>query len=76
MTRRGLIRIVFAASAAVLAFAGPAGAPTCVLAQGAEGASCRSTCLNQYNACRMHTKGAPVCDQQYQACLQGCLPQR
>ena len=46
---------------------------TCALAQSS---SCRSTCLAQYNQCRIATKGSSSCDAQYQACLQGCVTHR
>lgn len=49
------------------------GSGTCALAQSS---SCRSTCLAQYNQCRIATKGAASCDTQYQACLQGCVSHR
>lgn len=64
------------AAALLAAFAvagGLAGDSTCVQAQSS---SCRSTCLAQYNQCRISTKGSPACDQQYQACLQGCVSGR
>ncbi len=67
------LRIVLAAFVAAAVLAGLAGEPTCVLAQSP---SCRSTCLNEYNKCRLSTKGSPVCDGQYQLCLQSCLVHR
>lgn len=49
------------------------GNSTCALAQSS---SCRSTCLTQYNQCRIAMKGASSCDAQYQACLQACVTHR
>ncbi len=73
MSRRRNIRFVLAAVAAAAALTGLAGDTTCVFAQSA---SCRSVCLQQYNNCRITSKGSPACDAQYQTCLQGCVAPR
>ena len=84
MSRRNA-RIVLAALAAAAALGGLAGDTTCVMAQApvtggspvvAQSPSCRSSCLSEYNQCRITTKGAPTCDSAYQVCLQSCLVQR
>ena len=61
------------AALALAAVAGLAGDPACAQV---ESSSCRSTCLAQYNQCRISTKGSPSCDAQYQSCLQACIAQR
>lgn len=65
---RLLIAVVLATSAGAYALTGES---TCASAQST---SCRSTCLARYNQCRIDTKGSLICDQQYQSCLQSCLP--
>ena len=72
--QRRLVRKMLAALAVASALAGLAGDTTCVFAQSP---TCRSSCLAEYNQCRLSTKGSPECDSRYQACLQSCLaPQR
>ena len=65
-----LAMLAMLALALAIATVGLGGESSCALAQSS---SCRSTCLAQYNQCRISTKGAPSCDVQYQACLQGCI---
>ena len=62
--------MVIAALALAAALTGSAVDSTCALAQSS---SCRSTCLAQYNQCRISTKGSPSCDAQLQSCLQSCI---
>ena len=59
--------VALAASAGLI---GLTGNSTCGMAQSL---SCRASCLAQYNECRLSTKGSPICDSHYQACLQSCL---
>lgn len=70
MRRRADLRIVMAALAACAGLVGLTGDTTCGMAQSP---SCRASCLAQYNECRLSTKGSPICDTQYQSCLQSCL---
>ena len=65
--------MVVAALALAAASTGLPGSSSCALAQAS---SCRSTCLAQYNQCRISTKGSPSCDAQYQSCLQTCVANR
>ncbi len=74
MSARRFLRFALVAAAAGAALSGLAGDTTCVQAQAGPAASCRSACLAQYNQCRMNTKGSPICDTQYQGCLQTCVP--
>ena len=64
---------MIAALALAAALAGLPGEPSCAVAQSS---TCRSTCLAQYNQCRISTKGSPSCDAQYQSCLQSCVSSR
>ncbi len=70
MLRRRAPRTVLAALAMAAALAGLTGDTSCGLANAP---SCRASCLQEYNQCRLATKGSPACDSQYQACLQGCV---
>ena len=63
----GLLAAALLLAAGVVGLAGDS---TSCLAQSS---TCRSICLDQYNQCRISTKGSPSCDAQYQACLQGCV---
>jgi hypothetical protein len=67
------MRLALAAAAVVAAIAGLTSDTTCGLAQAG---SCRSACLQQYNECRISSKGSPQCDAQYQICLQRCVAPR
>lgn len=74
MSKRRNIRLMLAAAAAAtVALMGLAGDTTCGFAQSS---SCRSVCLQQYNQCRINTKGSPSCDAQYQTCLRACVAPR
>lgn len=74
MAARPILRICLAVATVGAALSGLAGDTTCVQAQAGPAASCRSACLSNYNQCRMNTKGSPICDAQYQGCLQTCVP--
>ena len=73
MYRRRMSRAVLAVLAMTAALAGLTGDTTCGLANAP---SCRTSCLQEYNQCRLSTKGSPACDSQYQVCLQSCVVHR
>lgn len=73
MSVRRHFRLALAAAAVVAVLVGLTGDSTCGIAQSG---SCRSVCLQQYNQCRISSKGSPSCDAQYQSCLQGCVTLR
>ncbi|MFA5901465.1 MAG: hypothetical protein WC829_20380 [Hyphomicrobium sp.] len=35
--------------------------------------SCGATCKNQYNQCRISTKGSPSCEIAFTRCMQSCI---
>lgn len=35
--------------------------------------SCGSGCKNQYNQCRISTKGSPSCEVAFTRCMQSCI---
>ncbi len=73
VSRSHITRIVLVTLVAAAVLSGLPGDTTCVMAQSP---SCRATCLQEYNQCRLSTKGSPTCDAHYQTCLQSCLVHR
>jgi len=57
---------------AVAAFAAALVAGLALSIGTASAGDCGSACRDAYNQCRIKTKGAPSCDEQYTRCMQSC----
>ena len=76
MVRKLLILAMLSGGLASISGGSAGSVPLAAEIKLAQGGACTASCRQQYNQCRISTKGSPSCDAQFAACMRRCIATR